>query len=362
MPPRPGAEWSAGEVATLRRFLSDLNARRSAATVAADEVFPATLLAPYDGPKPSEGPGNTFLGFRQLKGKIKTIFHDDWRRDERDLFQENLTQFGGADFVRRFDESTRATPSFLSALDGLARDVATKAFLNRSGPFDGIDTDRSEPDRADIARLYRAILYRNPTDAEQAAALALFRDLEARRESLATEDGTLAFELQVDDDARTAHDPGVLHRADDGPARPLPGARGPDQDRGQRPAAPSDPRRHVPLRSGRPGADPPRDQRRHRRQRLGRRDRHPPRRRRGRCRATVVTVKDPAVQLEGSWQFLDRDGLITCEDNNENKGDSILTFPIAVAEAGEYQVTLLYRRSGGDHGSRTPGPSPPPPA
>ena len=200
MPPRPGEEWSAGEVATLRRFLSDLNARRSAATVAADEVFPGTLLAPYDGPKPSEGSGNTFIGFWQLKGKVTTIFHDDWRRDERDLFQENLTQFGGADFVRRFDESTRATPSFLSALDGLARDLSTKAFLNRSGPFDEIDTDRPEPDRADIARLYRTILYRNPTDVEQAAALALFRDLKARHESLATEDGAIAFELRVDDE------------------------------------------------------------------------------------------------------------------------------------------------------------------
>src|SRR4029077_21066896 len=99
-------------------------------------------------------PGNTFLGFRQLQGKIKTVFHDDWRRDERDRFQENLTQFGGADFVRRFDESTRATPSFLSALEGLARDVATKAFLNGSGPFEGMANARPAADPADIVPLY----------------------------------------------------------------------------------------------------------------------------------------------------------------------------------------------------------------
>jgi len=65
----------------------------------------------------------------------------------------------------------------------------------------------------------------------------------------------------------------------------------------------------------------------------------------------VVTVKDEAVRLEGSWQFLDRDGVITCEDGNENKGESLLTFPIAVGAAGEYQLALLYRRSGGDMGT-----------
>src|SRR5262249_31710106 len=84
MPPRPGAPWPAEDVATLRRFLSDLDARRGATTVPADETFPPALLVPYEGPRPDEGPSNTFLSFRQLRGRIQTIFHDDWRRDERD--------------------------------------------------------------------------------------------------------------------------------------------------------------------------------------------------------------------------------------------------------------------------------------
>jgi hypothetical protein len=376
MPPRPGKEWSADEVATLRRFVSELGARRSAGrvTLAADEVFPPPLLSPFDGPRPDEGAGNTFLGFWQLKGKIKTIFEDDWRRDERDLFQENLTQFGGADFVRRFDESTKASPSFLSALDGLARDVASKAFLNGTGPFRGIDTERTNPDPADITRLYRTILYRNPTDAEQAAARAMFRDLETHRKALAGEDGTLAFELQLEDDQglRTTQafsialtmDPHGLYqeRIDEsstGGSDSQSQSQNPSEsnsnsgallrttlagtfhfepgDRGQVlrvTNADTDGNVSVggiairPLAKG-AGAETEAER--------------------------IVTVKDESVRLEGSWLYLDRDGVITCEDSNENKGESLLSFPIAVEAAGEYQMALLYRRSGGELGTERRG-------
>jgi hypothetical protein len=367
MPPRPGQEWSAADVATLRQFISELNGRRSAGrvTVAADEVFPPPLLAPFDGPKPDEGAGNTFLGLWQLKGKIKTVFHDDWRRDERDLFQENLTQFGGADFVRRFDESTKATPSFLSALDGLARDVASRAFLNHSGPFRGIDTRRTNPDPADITRLYRAILYRNPTAAEQAAALAMFNDLESKQTALAGADGTLAFELQLEDDQglRTTQafsialtmDPLGLYqeRIDESSVRKTDGEGENDAgallrttlagtfhfepgDRGQVlrvTNAETDGNVSVgAIAIGPVNGDAAAD-----------------------GSERVVSVKDDSVRLEGSWQYLDQGGAVTCEDGNENKGESLLTFPLPVAAAGEYRLALLYRRSGGDMGSGRPG-------
>src|SRR5262249_32035995 len=198
--------------------------------------------------------------------------------------------------------------------------------------------------------------YRNPTDAEHVAALALFRDLEARHEALATEDGALAFELRVDDDqglrttqafsiALTMDRRGLYQQRVDQTStegnEPLLRAtlagtfHFEPADRGQTlRVTNADTNGNVSVGGiaiRRVGSDAEAEA------------------------EQVVTVKDPAVQLEGSWQFLDRDGLITCEDNNENKGDSILTVPIAVAEAGEYQVTLLYRRSGGEQGTERRG-------
>ncbi len=141
MPPEPANSWTDEEIAQLRSFIETLNAQRRGTDISADEMFPAELLADYEG-EPGETPsGNTFLSYWQLRKKIQTIFQDDWKRDERDLFQENLAQFGGADFVRRFDESTKATPSFLSALDALASDVASKAYLNGTGPFQGLEIE-----------------------------------------------------------------------------------------------------------------------------------------------------------------------------------------------------------------------------
>ncbi|MBX6316499.1 MAG: hypothetical protein IRY99_26840, partial [Isosphaeraceae bacterium] len=76
---------------------------------------------------------------------------------------------------------------------------------------------------------------------------------------------------------------------------------------------------------------------------------------------TVITVQDKGVQLDGAWTFLDRDGVTTCEDNNDNKGESLLTLPIVVDRPGEYRVALLYRRGGGElpserNGRRRPRP------
>lgn len=343
MPPEPGPVWAEDEAEGLRLFVAGLNARRTAATAPADESFPAALLAPYDGPPVDEGLSNTFLGFRQLQGKVRTIFGDDWRRAERDLFQENLAQFGGADFVRRFDESTKASPSFLSALEALARDVASKAFLNAAGPFAEVDT--SAADRPNIARLYRAILFRDPTEAEVVAALGLYRDLESRREALAAEDFELAFDLQVEDadglrtaqafslpvtnDRRGLYQERVDQTGGEGQAQLL--RKVLDAPFHFEPSDPgqtlrisnADTRGNVSVHGiavARADDDTER----------------------------VVTVQDKGIQLEGAWRFLERDGFVSCEDNDENKGDSVLTFPIAVDTPGTYTVTLLYRKGGGD--------------
>ncbi len=72
---------------------------------------------------------------------------------------------------------------------------------------------------------------------------------------------------------------------------------------------------------------------------------------------TVVTVQDEGVRLEGAWDFEERDGFISCEDGNDNKGGSHLTLPLPVTQTGAYQITLLYRKAGGGRSGRRRGNS-----
>src|SRR5207244_4642810 len=93
--------WTPAEVARLRQFAGTFEPHKSGNE---EEHFPTALLAPYPGPKPASL-DNQFISYRQLRGKIQAIFGDDWMRNGRDLFQENLSLFGGADFKTRFNES-----------------------------------------------------------------------------------------------------------------------------------------------------------------------------------------------------------------------------------------------------------------
>jgi hypothetical protein len=119
-----------------------------------------------------------------------------------------VAQFNGADFVERFDESNKASPTFLSAVDTMARDVASRAYLTSSGPFAGraaalpSPAAMKTPDaayRAEITRLYRKVLFRSPVEAEVRQAFGFLKSVYAARETVAREPGNIDLELQVED-------------------------------------------------------------------------------------------------------------------------------------------------------------------
>ena len=192
--------WSREEIELLRDF-----AREVAAVSAGelkDEGFPPELLAPYRG-EIKRQTDTQFLTWTQLKGKVATIFGDNWVRDGVDLFQANVALFGGADFENRFNESSRATSGYLTALEQMARDVAERAYVSRSGPFAGgvfwrlQDTDWE----AAVRYLYERVLLRAPTEQEIEAAEQIFADLKARESEILERDYDLVFALEVMDES-----------------------------------------------------------------------------------------------------------------------------------------------------------------
>lgn len=245
MPPAPTKALPQDRVEHVRRFVDDLyqaRTARGAGSSAEDERFPAELNAPYvetaavaaaagagagkDG-KPEAGSAGApalaasarapnasfdgpFLSYHQLRRKVALIFGDEWTRDGRDLFLENIAQFGGADFQRHFSESAKPSATFMAALDQMAADMVSKAFLNGSGPFKGLALPAAPPlnlasppaDYAGaIAELYRRLLYREPMPEETLDSFRFVRSI--FEEELTAEaidaplggDQTLDFEL-----------------------------------------------------------------------------------------------------------------------------------------------------------------------
>jgi hypothetical protein len=145
-----------------------------------DEDFPAELLDPWDGP-PSDVYDNTFINYRQLRGRVQAVFEDDWVRGGVDQFELNRHFFGGADFVERFTEPRVATTEFLLGLDTLAPDVCNRAVTMRTGPFAGFDpsTAIGAGSAGNIDAVYQRMLYRTPSDAERTEALDLLTDVVA---------------------------------------------------------------------------------------------------------------------------------------------------------------------------------------
>jgi hypothetical protein len=138
MPPRQPA-WSAKQIATVASLtcqLAAVTARNPSPPP--DEEFPPALLQPYSGPAVATY-DNPFLGFDQLKGKVKAVFNDTWVRNGVDLFAQNVGAFGGVDYKNHFAEARTATPDFLMGLDDLASDVCLAAATNKTGPFAGLD-------------------------------------------------------------------------------------------------------------------------------------------------------------------------------------------------------------------------------
>ena len=199
MPKGPNAHpWSEAEINLLSGLVAEL--RPYSSVLRDDECFPLALLEPYrEDVEPR--PDTQFLTYTQLRGKIKALFGDDWRRQGRDRFRENIALFGGADFETRFNESSQATSGYMSALRLMASDVASLAYLQKRGPFHGpvvqdlIRRDRSQA----VGLLYRALLNREPSSSERTEAEALYSNVMAQRSSLEERPYDLGFELTVRD-------------------------------------------------------------------------------------------------------------------------------------------------------------------
>jgi hypothetical protein len=354
MPPPSMGEMPRETVARFEKFAEELNARRAGAGVKPDEAFPAYLELPYTGKKPAPGLDNTFVTFRQLRGKVKSIFNDDWVREDRDLWNENVHLFAGADFIKRFDESSKAAPTFLTALDLLGRDVASKAYLARSGPFAGFPDALPSPVgmktptpefTARVNALFRRLLFRDATPEEVSQTLAFMGRIYGRQDALReTAPADVRFALTVTDEegqsvardivVRSTFDARALRQeyvdqsrdADDGKTRTAT-----KWLNGTFAFTPNDPGQGVALtNAGTHGNVSVASIVL-----------------RGPLPATtekVITVEDPTVTPEGAWRIRKDDGLTSYEDNNENKGSSYITFPVGVAVAGKYEVGLTWRR------------------
>lgn len=204
--PKDGPSWKPAEIESMSNLVELVKQWEVTSGQKNDEKFPSSLLGPHPKPAPPHIP-NLFLSYRQLKSKIRSIFDDDWVRGERDLFQENLAAFGGADFKTRFNETTTPTPGFLSALEDLSRDVVGHAYRNRTGPFENWvhpQANNSEPEDQQalekaIGQLYRRILYRSPNPTELQDARKLIEDVRAMQDLISERDTELQFQVTVTD-------------------------------------------------------------------------------------------------------------------------------------------------------------------
>ena len=202
--------WDDDQVSVLSEFLTTLNTSNGYSD-GADERFPDALLEPYVGHSHARR-DSQFLTYHQLRGKVEAIFNDQWVREGKDRFEENVALFGGADFKTRFNESSQPSSSFLTALDLMAREVNARSYTTRTGPFadhpidlpplsDSATVRRKY--RNEITRLYQKILFRAPSTDEIAETIALLKSLQSEQRTLAQRDYDLVFQLKVSD-PRTA--------------------------------------------------------------------------------------------------------------------------------------------------------------
>jgi len=348
MPPAGMAAWSESDKTRLREFMNTL--AQTAATDTGgprpDEQFPPALLLPYSGPKRVSGQDNTFLSYYQLRHKIATLFGDDWRRGDHDQYLENLAQLGGADFVTRFDESTRPTPSYLSAVGELAAEASSRAYLGKSGPFaarpeamplPGLSPGRSFRDQ--ITRLYERLLFRAPRPDEMGHAEMFLRSVAAAQTARAQKMGPLMFQVVVSaSDGQEA-----IQQAE---VSVLPQASGistlfvnenavtaaPEATLGVWTLKPSDKTQRlvvsnegtsgkvtfhsVVLRGPLPGKT-----------------------------ETVIGSDSPDVLADGAWASFGTNAKDGYSDGNNNKGQSRLTVPLRVTVPGRYEIALTWRKN-----------------
>ncbi|MCS6858878.1 MAG: hypothetical protein NZT92_01000 [Abditibacteriales bacterium] len=355
MPPAPFAAWTEREIATLHTFVTDLARRMNKDAPHADEQFPLELLSPFTGKPKNAGRDNTFITFYQLRRKIKAIFGDDWVRNGKDLFNENIALFGGADFVRRFNESSKASATFLSGVDLMARDVATQAYIHSSGPFAGRADNLPSPlslqapdatYRREINRLYQRLLFRSATEKELQDAFRFIQDVYRQQEKLALQPQELRFELTVKDadglqttqpftmqvtndrcglyqefldQTKTSENVAVKHKL----KRVFTFKA---NDDGQQFQISNEATSGNVSIAGIELSGPV---------------------------TKTIMVNDPSVQVLGAWRLNTNDGLTSYEDGNENKGGSSVIIPIRVPQDGKYELSVIWRRN--DGGARPDG-------
>ncbi len=143
-----------------------------------DEQFPPELLTPYTGP-PITDYENTFVSYLQLKARVTQLFADTGIGGGTEAyFASKIDLLGGADFKTTFSEARVATPDFLVALDGLAKEACARAATNKTGPFAGTDPNAPAGGDAALAKLlYQKLLLRTPTAQEVTDGVALVTTL-----------------------------------------------------------------------------------------------------------------------------------------------------------------------------------------
>ena len=311
-----------------------------------DEVFPAALLLPYTGPKRADGLDNTFLSYYQLRHKIATLFGDDWRRGGQDRYIQNLAQLGGADFVTRFDESTRPTPSYLSAVGELAADASSRAYLAKTGPFSGRpDTmplpgaGSNRPVRDQIARLYQRLLFRAPSADEMSRSLTFLHSVAAAQTARAQKAGPLMFQVVVSS-------PDGEEAIQQASVSVLPPNSGVSTQFVNENAATATPEATLGIWNLKPGDSS---------ERLvvsndgtvGKVTFHSVILR-GPLPAkteTIINSDSPTVAVDGEWHAFGKNAQDGYTDGGNDKGQSRLTVPLQVPAPGRYEVALTWRKN-----------------
>ncbi len=355
--PKDAVPWTEPDVQELKSFLESVQKTVEQNGASTDEQFPRSLLSDYKGTEPS-GSENQFLTYRQLKGKIKVIFEDDWVRGDRDLFSENLAMLGGADFKTRFNESSQPSATFLTGLELLARDVANKAYEQRTGPFREWPTFPSRPRaghaigadyRTAIDQLYERVLFRPATVREIDEAFALLCEVFEVEEAIKVRDDELGFELVVKDVKTGLSQREVIRIPVSGDMLQVhqflvdqtTGLADADQ------ASAKSRGRQVLLSNVRLEPDTPT-------QRLILHNM-------GTVRNVSFAGLDildtngvvvesmgldsPKIDVAGAWQITKDDGFSSYEDGNQSKGMSSIAISLQVAVAGEYKLVLFWRNN-----------------
>lgn len=347
MPPAPMPGWSAADIKILRDYVTD--SMQTRALVAdkgpkSDEVFPASLLSASKSPGLREGEDNTFLTYFQLRRKVVAVFGDDWKRGDKNLFADNVAQFNGADFVSRFDESNRPTASYLSAASEMASDLASRAYLNKTGPFAGrpaVLPATGAAAAAQVKKLYQTMLFRDPTPGEAQAAAKLLQSVYGKSAKVAAQTGALTFALEARDEAgqkavrevRLETLPANLGMTENfineslpeterqtlGTFTLKPGAAGQRLEIGNLGTVGRVSFKSVTVRGPLPAKT-----------------------------ETVIASNAPTVQVEGAWRGFGENAKDGYEDSDANKGKSVIRVPLSVAKPGKYEVDVAWVRAEGD--------------